>query len=88
MLHVCVYINSLQSRANSFGSELLACSRFAWALARDKALPFSHLIRRVSKQRIPYVAVQLIVVLTLMGLLFVAVEEEIIQTLVLASGAS
>lgn len=65
-------------------AQLLATSRFIWALARESALPFSKFFRRLSsKTRQPTVAIWATWAISFPALLLIAVNVSIIATTLL-----
>jgi len=69
-------------------AQLLASSRFVWALARDSALPFSKFLCQVStRHRIPRYGATLIVTLATPALALVSSGSTVINGLALQGGA-
>jgi amino acid transporter len=71
-------------------AQLLASSRFVWALARDDAVPFSPHLRRLSADtRIPVRAIWVICIFVAPALLLVIGSRKIVTSLILSGcGAS
>lgn len=70
-------------------AQLLASSRFIWALARDKALPASPFFRVLSPSRIPRRATIAVCVLVFLSLMLLATDRKIATSLMLQGcGAS
>jgi amino acid transporter len=62
----------------------MASSRFVWSLARDSALPFSSIVRRIStKERLPLVATVFVVAAAMPGLLLLAAHRDVVANLIL-----
>lgn len=64
-------------------AQLLASSRFIWALARDSAIPFSPWLSRLSTSRIPLRATWVVCAIAGPALLLIAVSRKIVTSLVL-----
>ncbi|KPV71547.1 uncharacterized protein RHOBADRAFT_56584 [Rhodotorula graminis WP1] len=65
-------------------AQLLATSRYIWALARESALPFSTFFRRLSeKNRTPTAAIWVVWAIAFPALLLVAINVSIIATTLL-----
>ena len=65
-------------------AQLLATSRFIWALARESALPFSHLLRTISvRRRQPIPAIWVVVIIVGASLLLLRISTRIIGTILL-----
>jgi amino acid transporter len=64
-------------------AQLLASSRFIWALARDSAIPFSPWLGRLSTARIPVRATWAVCGIAGPALLLVAASRKIVTSLVL-----
>lgn len=65
-------------------AQLLATSRYTWALARESALPWSHIVRRLSKaNKLPLTAIWLIVAMSAPVLLLLTINTSIISTILL-----
>lgn len=65
-------------------AQLLATSRFVWALARETALPFSLFFRRLSTgSRQPYPAIWVTVGIAALALLLLGISQEIVGTILL-----
>jgi amino acid transporter len=65
-------------------AQLVATSRFTWALARESALPFSHFFRRLSKKdRLPLAAIWIVVLLAAPVFLLLCINVSIISTILL-----
>jgi amino acid transporter len=63
-------------------AQLLASSRFLWALARDTALPFSPYLKMLSKDRIPILAVWVMITISLVGCVLSSVKQALISNLI------
>ena len=69
-------------------AQLLATSRFIWALARESALPFSHLLRTLStRRRQPIPAIWLVVSIVAVSLLLLRISTRIVNTILLEGAA-
>ncbi|GAA5899863.1 uncharacterized protein JCM6883_006013 [Sporobolomyces salmoneus] len=65
-------------------AQLLATSRFIWALARESALPFSAFFRRLSpKHKQPLPAIWVTILIAVPTLLFLAIDAHIFATTLL-----
>lgn len=64
-------------------AQLLASSRFIWALARDSAIPFSPWLSKLSKSRIPRRATWVVASISGPALLLIAASRKIVTSLVL-----
>lgn len=64
-------------------AQLLATSRFAWALARESALPFSSFFKVISKGRIPYNATWAVVIIMAPALMLLRFSQAIFTTVLL-----
>lgn len=69
-------------------AQLLASSRFVWALARDSALPGSRFVRPLSAARIPVRATFAISTVVFLSLLLVATGKQIVTSLALQGGGA
>ncbi|KAL8292658.1 hypothetical protein RQP46_001270 [Phenoliferia psychrophenolica] len=69
-------------------AQLLATSRFIWALARESALPFSHLLRTISvRGRQPIPAIWVVVVIVALSLFLLRISTRIVTTILLEGAA-
>ncbi|KAM0752190.1 hypothetical protein T439DRAFT_287531 [Meredithblackwellia eburnea MCA 4105] len=83
-----VIVIVLLAMASQNIAQLLATSRFIWALARESALPFSHFLRTISSsQRQPIPAIWLVVVIVSLSLLLLRISTQIIATILLEGAA-
>ncbi|KAM0791010.1 hypothetical protein ACM66B_004309 [Microbotryomycetes sp. NB124-2] len=64
-------------------AQLLATSRYTWALARESALPFSHIVRRLSRRKLPVTAIWIIVALCAPVFMLLCINTTIISTILL-----
>lgn len=65
-------------------AQLLATSRFTWALARESALPFSDFLRQLSKRdKLPHQAIWVVVALAAPVLILLCINTSIISTILL-----
>ncbi|SCZ97268.1 BZ3500_MvSof-1268-A1-R1_Chr4-2g07099 [Microbotryum saponariae] len=65
-------------------AQLLATSRFTWALARESALPLSPFLRKLTpKSRLPLRAIWCIVAIAFPAMLLIIVDYSIIATIIL-----
>lgn len=65
-------------------AQLLATSRFIWALARESALPFSQFLHTISaRQGQPIRAIWLVVAIVALSLLLIRISTQIIATILL-----
>lgn len=70
-------------------AQLLASTRFIWALARDSALPFSHFFRHLSISRLPVRATYSVCLVVCLSLMLIATDRAIATSLMLQGcGAS
>lgn len=77
---ICVVISLLFQNV----AQLLATSRYIWALSRESALPFSNFFRRLSKtNRTPTAAIWVTWAIACPALLFLAINMSIIATTLL-----
>ncbi|KAK4704983.1 hypothetical protein P7C70_g1220, partial [Phenoliferia sp. Uapishka_3] len=69
-------------------AQLLATSRFIWALARESALPCSHLLRTISvRRRQPIPAIWVVVSIVAASLLLLRISTSVVGTILLEGAA-
>ncbi|KAH8923846.1 hypothetical protein BT69DRAFT_129596 [Atractiella rhizophila] len=64
-------------------AQLLASSRFVWALARDKAIPLSPFFRRLSKNLLPLHATWVVGSVVFLCVLLITVNRDLVNNLML-----
>lgn len=64
-------------------AQLLASSRFIWALARESAIPFSPFFHKISASHQPLNAIWIVVFISAPSLLLLGISQHIVGTILL-----
>ncbi|KAI5474214.1 amino acid permease-associated region [Pseudohyphozyma bogoriensis] len=69
-------------------AQLLATSRFIWALSRESAVPFSQFFKRISKrQGQPLQSIWVTVIIAIPALMLIGISYSIVATILLEGAA-